>query len=68
MHPLIADKIEELVKDGYSDVGEVQHFLGQFVQSMFKDNNYYPEKTTIPRVWIFEITCIKLGLVYNFLN
>ena len=45
VHPLIADKIEELVKDGYSDVGEVQRFLEQFVQSMFKDNNYYPEKT-----------------------
>ena len=45
VHPLIADKIEERVKDGYSDVGEVQHFLEQFVQSMFKGNNYYPEKT-----------------------
>jgi len=42
VHPLIAEKIEGLVREGYSDVGEVQRYLEQFVQSAFKEN--CPEK------------------------
>ena len=39
VYPLIAEKIEELVKEGYCDVGEVHCYLEQFVQSAFKNKN-----------------------------
>jgi len=40
--PMISEKIEELVKEGYSDVGEVQRYLDQFIKSTCSD--HLPDK------------------------
>lgn len=36
--PMVSEKIEELVKEGYSDVGEVQRYLDLFVKSKCTDH------------------------------
>ena len=54
VHPLISKKIEELVKEGITDVNEVKHSLCFFVKTEMKSNPpsesnraYYPTNTDI---------------------
>lgn len=71
VNPVIAAKIEELVKEGYSDVGEVQRYLDQFVKSECQDQlpdkanrAYYPTPTDI-RNHMYKA---RLGLQFSKLD
>ena len=69
--PVVAAKIEELVKEGYSDVAEVQRYLEQFVKAEFRDQlpdktnrAYYPTPTDI-RNHMYKA---RLGLQFSKLD
>ena len=67
VNPVTAAKIEELVKEGYSDAGEVQSYLDQYVKSECQDQS--PDKAN--RAYYLTPTDIRnhmykarLGLKY----
>lgn len=71
VHPVLAEKIEELVKDGYSDAAEVQRYLEQFVKQHFgftapdKTNRSYYPTTTDVRNHMYKA---RLGLQFSKLD